>query len=291
MEDPGNARKRQEFRVIGAGMARHNRHIRSGFTLLEILLAIAIFALGGVAILALFIAQANRAKLAADANRSIEIAASVRAALEAAVQAPPLVIGKGETARYLYPLSIPFASLTNLSPRYGENMEVGGDTRTDVEGMDKDPVPAYFLELPKKPYRGNSANDVVRGETVMVYPMDLKDIKGSPVKSPRLGAGGDKTGNDLRVFYWTPDILSAAGKNLIGERIDNDDSDIYSFNFRIDRSVARTDIPDVADPSVKSLVPGLYVVRLRVYRGYDPAPNTPEKFLTHEFQFTIAATE
>jgi hypothetical protein len=83
-------------------------------------------------------------------------------------------------------------------------------------------------------------------------------------------------------------VLSVSGSNQIGDRLDNDDGDIYSFNFRIDRSVARTDIPDPADGGVKQLVPGLYVVRLRIFRAYDPAVrNVP----IHEMQFTIAATE
>lgn len=268
-------------------MARHNRQIRGGFTLLEILLAIAIFALGGVAILALFIAQANKAKLAADANRAIDIAGTVRATIEAAVRANPRTIGTGENIRYLYPISFPFASLANESPRYGDNKQADGETTIDAQGWDSDPVLTYYIELPKEPFRGES--QPVRGKNVTFFPADLRNISGAVVSSPRIGSAPERTGEELRVFYWKPDVLSVSGSRQIGDRLDNDDSDIYSFNFRIDRSVARTDLPDPADASVKQPVPGLYVVRLRIFRAYDITSNTNVPI--HEMQFTIAATE
>lgn len=261
-----------------------------GFTLLEILLAIAIFALGGVAILSLFLAQATRAKHAADANRAIEIAATVRSTLEAALNSPPRVIGQANAARFLYPVAFPFASLTNQSPRYGANKMGDGDSPVPHREFDTAQVPTWFLELPKQPFQGDG-DRVRRGETVMFFPSDLKDINGNAMSSPSIGADpGGLSRDDLRVFYWKPEITSLIAKEKLGSRLDTDDSDIYAFNFRVDRSVSRSDLPNPAGGAEKMLLPGLYVVRLRVFRGYDPEPgarNVP----VQEFEFTIATTE
>lgn len=258
---------------------------RRGFTLLEILLSIAIFALGGVAILALFLAFATRAKHAADWNRCVDIASTVRATMETAVASPPQVIGTGKDARYLYPIAFPFASLINQSPRYGPNRSEGETPPISYQQADSSEVPVYFLELPRDPYQGESR--AVRGRSVMFIPSDLKDMKGqaAQVSTDEVGQSGTVPVRDLRVFYWRPTPLTLGGTGNVGDSLDVDDSDVYAFNFRLDRSVSRSPMPGATG---KELLPGLYIVRLRVYKGYDPAKqNEP----IEEFSFTIAATE
>ena len=36
------------------------------------------------------------------------------------------------------------------------------------------------------------------------------------------GSANERTGDQLRVFYWKPDILSVSGSNQIGDRLDNE---------------------------------------------------------------------
>ncbi len=266
-------------------MMRRRMHSTRGFTLLEILLSIAIFALGGVAILALFLSNTNRARQAADANRAVEIASTVRETIEAALASPPVVVGTGDNARYLYPVAFPFASLTNLSTRSGPNQAIDGRSPVDLSRFENDPVPTYFLELPKDPYRGEAQGSAVRGRTVMFLPADLRDRQGNPARVRDYGGSTGQIVSDLRVFYWKPDAMSIAGEAALGSGLDRDDADIYAFNFRIDRSVSRADFPDPRGGG-NMLLPGLYQLRLRVYRGYEPGALPFE-----EFVFAIRALE
>jgi type II secretory pathway pseudopilin PulG len=264
-------------------MRRSLRQSSRGFTLLEILLSIAIFALGGVAILALFLAFTDRARQAADANRAVEIASTVRETIEASLASPPIVVGTGENVRYLYPIAFPFASLVNLSTRSGPNQAKDGVSPVDLTRFENDPVPTYYLELPKQPYRGEGA--IQRGLTMMFLPGDLRDRTGAVARVLDLGAGASQTVANSMVFYWRPDSMSIAGERALGPGIDRDDADIYSFNFRIDRSVARADFNDPRGGG-KMLLPGLYQVRLRVYRGYQE-----NELPFEEFVFAVRALE
>jgi prepilin-type N-terminal cleavage/methylation domain-containing protein len=260
---------------------------RSGFTLLEILISIAIFAIGGVSILSLFLASANTARKAADANRAVDIATSVRSCIEAAVLAPPILVNREGRRTRLFPVAFPFASLKNLSPRFGPNRaNRDGDSRVKIKELENDAIPSGYMELPYEPFGGES--NMVEGKHFTFFPKDMVDIKGDPVRvdaDETIEAAKD---SDVRVFYCRPHAFSLVSKDQLGPRLDSDENDVYAFNFFIRKSVARSALADPKGGGNK-LLEGLYVAHVRVFKSYDP--NITNNRPVQEFQFTIAAME
>ncbi len=257
---------KKKTNLSGRPLVRRKRF--QGFTLLEILLAMAILALGGVSILALFLANADRSRQAADASRSVNIAASVRSILKASLQAPAIVQGTFDVnepgKNQLYAFSFPFATLND--PRSRED---SGKT-TAVRREEGDLTP-YFFRLPSKPYQGDASPP----EAYTVLPRQLLDIQGNPI------------GSNASVWYYKPTDLTRAGIENVGDAVDLDDNESYAFSFFIRRSVARNDVDPFADDTIPKLIDGLYVVQLRIFKGYDPSIDTNRPI--QEFSFTLAA--
>ena len=65
-----------------------NRNTRKGFTLTEILVALAIFALGGTAIMALFITNVRLSRQAMDYTRAAEITRNIRSLMTQSLSRP-----------------------------------------------------------------------------------------------------------------------------------------------------------------------------------------------------------
>lgn len=245
---------------------KRKRSTKLGFTLLEILLGMAIFAIGGVAVLSLFIANANRAERAANETRAVNIAASVRGVLEAALRSPPVQLDGGE--RRLYPISFPFATLQgDLSPLRSAN----NDYPQRIDEVENSVT--YFFELPDGQFRGTTSN----ADAFSVLPKQLRNIAGEQVS----GLNGQQ---ENRVWFVKPTTFSIAGEDELGGDIDLDDSDAYSFSLFITRSVERSHFETDGE---NRLLDGLYVVQLRVFKGYDFANQTNVPI--QEFTFTLNA--
>ena len=238
------------------------RKANRGFTLVEVLLAMAIFAIGGVSILALFLANSTRAARAADRNRAVEIASSVRAALETAMIAPPVVqAGSGSQKDRLYQLALPQFTLDAPA------VQATSSPTTET--------PVYYFRLPTEPFVGGAKPP---GQYT-VLPRELLDITGKALKV----ANGEP-----KAWYFRTTPLSRRTEKELGPTSDRDEREAYSFNFFIRRSVARSDIESSGRGATRSLLEGLYVVQLRVYKGYDEqGQNTP----IEEFTFYLTATQ
>lgn len=249
------------------------RKLIRGFTLLEILLGMSIFAIGGVAVLSLFISNANRAQRAANDSRAVNIAASVRGSLEAALRSPPLQLDSGE--RRLYPLSFPFATLDAGLSNLRSEAEL--DYQGNLQQLERSQT--YFFELPEEPFKGSESSALA----FTVLPKDLLDQDGRAM--PVIGGG-----NVNRVWYMKPSTMGLAGKqggDGVGEEVDIDDSDAYSFSFFITRSVERSPY-EIGGQN--PLLDGLYVVQLRVFQGYDATPGVTNEPI-QEFTFTLNSQE
>ena len=248
-------------------------HHSRGFSLIEILIAMVIFALGGIAILTLFISQYRNILEAAEMNRCMEIAESTRSALEASLQSTPTVIWTGPSKdgfRKLYPFALPFATLRSFSPR---------DERAGVPTIEElEESRTSFFELPQAPYTGDSSPP----EAYTWLPRQFTDAKGVaiPIEDPGQARNA--------VWYMKPTVQTVSGKNVLGKDIDLDDRDVYSFMVVIRKSVARSDVDNIGSKG-KIPLDGLYVAQLRIFKGYDPRStiNAPIRV----FNFTLVAAE
>jgi len=246
------------------------RKRRAGFTLLEILLGMSIFAIGGVAVLSLFIANANRAERAANDSRAVNIAASVRSTLEAALRSPPMQLDGGE--RRLYPIAFPFATLDPAFSRL--RSQAGVDYELNRPKLDSSKT--YFFELPKDPFRGRDSTT----QAFTVLPKDLLNQDGRAIEV----LGGQAMN---RVLFMKPSAIGLAGNERLGDDLDIDDADAYAFSFFITRSVERS---PYTIRGTKPLLEGLYVVQLRVFKGYDLTPGANNAPI-QEFTFTLGSQE
>lgn len=114
------------------------RRMKKGFTLTEILIAMAIFALGGVSIVGLFIANMRMARNAMDAMRAAEIMRNVRALMTASLSRP-ISFGDDKT---MYRFDYPGTSL-KFRPSQLAERESGSTTA----GMSVDARRAMFGNL------------------------------------------------------------------------------------------------------------------------------------------------
>ncbi|MCA8938318.1 MAG: prepilin-type N-terminal cleavage/methylation domain-containing protein, partial [Planctomycetes bacterium] len=227
-----------------------------GFTLVEILVSIAIFAIGGVAILALFIAMSERQRQSAEITRGTEIAANVRNQLVACMKLPI----KRDGERIYRQISFPFAS---LDPDIGRREKEAANRR--FESTDSVGTNTFFFELPREQYQGLEGF-ASNPDTVTNLPNELKDggLREFKVGSPE---------RDPLVFFCLPSAFNSVRDKLdTPESVDFDDTGNYSFRVSIRRSTMRSEYSRNQAGSrydgQKELLQGVYVCQVRVYKGY-----------------------
>lgn len=259
------------------------RSNRRGFTLTEILIAMAIFALGGVSIVGLFIANMRMARNAMDAMRAAEIMRNVRALMTSSLSRP---ISLGED-RTIYRFDYPGTSL-KFRPSQLTERETGGtgvglastEARRALFGTTEEN--AVFFALPNRPFDATLwGNTSARDEMTTLLPDE------------GLSRAGDRkfSGQPPEVFRLVPDVLRSSGVNT---PFDPDDRIFYSFDLTIRRSVSRSSA--TADGGGAKLpLDDLYVVHLRVYKGFEFAADYAGEKQTNkpvfEWDFLVSAAK
>jgi len=229
------------------------KHLRRrGFTLTEILVAMAIFALGGSAIVALFITNARLSRQAMDYSRAAEISRNIRSLLSQSLSRP---IATNNDP--VYKFDYPGASLTFRPMEYIRTVEQGS-TGTKDNNVGGTPVEnAVFFKLPKQMFNAQTKGEEALRQVMTMLPNDATDNGGFA----RNFANGRP-----EVFRLLPDKLRTAGAV---DGLDPDDRMFYAFDFSIRRSVARAEVEDPARPGIKAPLEDLFVVHVKVYKGFD----------------------
>lgn len=230
---------------------------RRGFTLTEILVSLAIFALGGTAIMALFITNVRLARQAMDYTRAAELTRNIRSLMTQSLSRPIPV----NDTEIIYAFVYPESSLTFDPNEYLDYYEGGRLAKTASKEHDagKDNIggsPALntvFFRLPKNPYDANIEGDAQRN-VVTVIPRDA------------LSTSGDKRNFDIepKVFRLLPDQLRRVGAV---DGLDPDDRMFYQFDISVRRTVQRS---GAARPDGTKLgLDDLYVVHVKIYKGFE----------------------
>lgn len=229
-----------------------------GFTLTEILVALAIFALGGTAIMALFITNVRLARQAMDYTRASELTRNIRSLMTESLSRPIPINDTDSIYAFYYPDS----SLSFIPDEYLDYYE-GGKLAKYGNFKDRDALkdniggsPAQntvFFKLPKNPYDANIQGDGQKS-VVTVVPRDA------------LNASGDKKNFEIepKVFRLLPDDLRRVGAV---DGLDPDDRMFYQFDFSVRRTVQRASVtkPDGS----KAPLDDLYVVHVKIYKGFE----------------------
>lgn len=228
----------------------HNR----GFTLTEILVALAIFALGGTAIMALFITNLRLSQQAMDYTRAAEISRNVRS-LMAKSLTRPIHRGRGANLHEFY---YPGSSLTFVPDDYLTEYEAGDSagqapSEADLGGGYRDA--SIFYELPTEAFDATDAD--AASDTIVHLPRSARNSSGVPRTID---------GDEPDVFRLLPNDLRRVGA-LDG--LDPDDRMFYQFDLSVRRSVQRSSVEDPLNPGTTLPLRDLYVVHIRIYKGYD----------------------
>jgi prepilin-type N-terminal cleavage/methylation domain-containing protein len=238
---------------------RRKPNNRRGFTLTEILVALAIFALGGTAIMALFITNVRLSRQAMDYTRAAEISRNVRSLVTQSLSRP-INIGENDN---VYAFYYPDSSLSYTPDQYRDYYEGGkgpGRTASGDRDAGKDIVGGapstntVFFRVPKVRFDAGVTGDARRNMVTQV-------------PSDGVGPSGGKAGfeGDPRVFRLLPDPLRRAGAI---EGLDPDDRMFYQFDFAVRRSVQRASVAAADGSGGKQPLDDLYVVHVRVYKGF-----------------------
>lgn len=258
------------------------RRTKRGFTLTEILIAMAIFALGGVSIVGLFIANMRMARNAMDATRASEIMRNVRALITSSLSRP-IAYGNDRTMyRFDYP---------NTSLKFKPSVLVDREGASTVPPLSNEAKRAMFgtleenvvfFELPTRNFDATLwGNAQTRDEMATMLPDEA------------LSRSGDRkfTAAPPEVFRLVPDTLRSSG---ITYGYDSDDRVFYTFDFAIHRSVSRSS-QSIDGGGQKTALDDLYVVHLRVYKGFEFASDYGGEKQTNkpffEWDFLIAAAK
>lgn len=249
---------------------------RRGFTLTEILVALAIFALGGTAIMALFITNIRLSRDAMDYTRSAEISRNLRSLITSSLGRPELVAGDEPFYQFYYPeTSLSFDPL-----RYQEEFEAAGRRGTTVPDSVLGGPPSENSVLFKLPTARFNAAQLGVNDSLMVTRLPSDAL--SPTGGPRAWPGGE----DPRVFRFKPDLLRRAQAM---DGLDQDDRMGYQFDMQIRRSVARSSVPDPAGQGPNMPLDDLFVVHVRIYKNFEfrgDVQNDP----IFEWDFYVTAT-
>ena len=234
---------------------RTGKSRRRGFTLTEILVAMAIFALGGSSIVALFLTNARLSVQAMDYTRSAEFTRNVRSLVTASLSRP---LGSGGRGGSLYQFYYPGTSLT-ATPSELKKLE--GDNYDRADSIDRlvgAPVDnTVFFRLPVQPYVAGTIGKISLRNMVTNLPSDALDPNGGRRRFAR---------GDPEVFRFTPDALRRAG---VMTGLDVDDRMHYAFNVTIRRTLQRSGVKLAnSGGNEKARLDDLFVVHIRVYKGF-----------------------
>ncbi|MCC6574089.1 MAG: prepilin-type N-terminal cleavage/methylation domain-containing protein [Planctomycetes bacterium] len=260
-------------------------HLRDkrGLTLTELLIAMAIFALGGASIVALFLANAKLSAQAVNMTRAAEITRNVRSYLTSSLTRPI----SNPNGAPLYRFDYPGASLKFRPALLLQREATGNQTAL---------TPDELAEMAGKPTE-NTAYFRLPTDTFDAT-LELGDRNERMVELP--DEGMDDTGNNLfdggigpEVYRLLPDTMR---DSAIYRGYDPDDRMFYSFDFSIRRSVSRGSemMPNMLGQRV--FLEDLFVVHLRVYRGFDYREENAgtavenERNIIYETSFMVAAT-
>lgn len=240
------------------------RRNAKGFTLTEILVALAIFALGGTAIMALFITNVRLSRQAMDYTRAAEITRNVRSIMTQSLSRPINLNQNDNLYAFYYP-----GTAVNFNPdNYRERYESGDATTSATAGpTDADlgaPAPSQivFFRLPKQMFNSASINYQEANGQMTVVPRDALTPSGSPATF--VDSAGQE--GQPKVFGFLPNSLRRAGAV---DGLDADDRMFYHFDVSIRRSVHRASVDSTATTGQKQPLEDLYVVHVRVYKGFE----------------------
>jgi prepilin-type N-terminal cleavage/methylation domain-containing protein len=263
----------------------HNtrRTRRRGFTLTELLVALAIFALGGTAIMSLFLTNIRLSRQAMDYTRAAEITRNVRSLMTMSLTRPILLEegGPGRDPVSMYQFYYPGTSLTADPQQFLRDYERGdrSASRAREEFGGTSIENTVFFTLPTEMFSVGAMDDQT-GAYITRLPDQALDGR----------TGAQRTfeqGRSPRVFRFKPDSLRTAG---VIDGFDPDDRMFYQFDVNIRRSVARSSAADPQNPDFMLPLEDLFVVHIRVFKGYefdaDPADNDPY----FEWDFYLNAT-
>lgn len=236
-------------------MCKRNQ-TRKGFTLTEILVALAIFALGGTAIMALFITNVRLSRQAMDYTRAAEITRNLRSLMTKSMNRPINLGGDDNIYEFYYPQT----SLTFDSDAYIEDYEesetVVRDELSDVALGGGYEDTRIFFNLPTQVFSADTIN-TANQNTLVRLPEDALNSSG--------GARNFQEGNP-QVFRLLPDSLRRAGAV---DGLDEDDRMFYQFDMSIRRSVQRSSVEDPENPTQNAPLSDLFVVHVKIYKGFE----------------------
>ncbi|MCB9894933.1 MAG: type II secretion system protein [Planctomycetes bacterium] len=230
----------------------HRTNRRKGFTLTEILVALAIFALGGTAIMALFITNVRLSRQAMDYTRAAEFTRNIRSLMTQSLSRP---INLGDNDN-VYAFYYPESSLTFIPDEYRDHYETGQTGRDALEdNIGGTPVSnTIFFRIPKVMFDANVTGDA-RKNMMTEIPRDALNSSGGTMNFDR----------EPRVFRLLPDHLRRAGAR---DGLDPDDRMFYQFDIGIRRSVQRSSVPVAKGGGGKQPLDDLYVVHVKIYKGF-----------------------
>lgn len=220
---------------------------RQGFTLIEIVVAMALLAIGVMGVLALFVLGAKQSAESIQLTRAVTISESVADALDLALRYP-IVDGGDEYARF----ELPHAHEGD-DDLYNGMMSVDPtDDPVELNGfyfkVDSTVLPDFDGSLPSVTVLENR-----RANEVLHLPYDAERYDGSSFNSL-----GNASANRPNIVWWykEPDFRAT-----LSSANDLDDIRRYAFRIEIRRSFI---VPSSGQPS-----PGeLFAVRVVIYKNF-----------------------
>lgn len=231
---------------------------RRGLTLTELLIAMAIFALGGSAIVSLFLVNARLSLQAINLTRAAEISRNVRSFLTVSLGRPiSLPDGSAPIYRFDYAgSSLQFSPSKYLLEREQNNnpQPLSAQEFEAYAGLAEDN--AVYFRLPTELFNA-TLTEQERADLMVDLPGEALSASGGP----RFNAS-----NSPEVFRLLPDNMRGSA---IMRGYDPDERMFFSFDFSLRRSNLRSSLitPDGAGGTQP--LSDLFVCHLRVYRGFD----------------------